>query len=275
MPLQNASNLTVDQVQDLMRTVYKFDQSILDLFLKNRIDGSTVMCMQYYPSFMPTGFSHEVKLQKLFTDLTGNELKFQNNDAISSMVRSFSNASFNTASNSNDCFQFKTTETDQLNKATEQLDSWTCTQTSNDSQLTQVNSDKNLNPELSLSEKLEVSVKKANKKISLINYPAPLPILASSLEEELIKGDPMMSLNAIIKSTADYYLAHNIEINKMQDYEVVCKSLLSKYSRLNQSVSDLCRLENASPQRKSVKRLNPHRFMSKNQNLIAFGTCDG
>ena len=62
----------------------------------------------------------------------------------------------------------------------------------------------------------------------------------------------------MIKSCAHFYIASDITCNKMQDYEVVCKTILAKYSNLNAAVIKYCQVQNASANKKSVKRLNPH-----------------
>ncbi len=33
------------------------------------------MCMEYFPSFIPRGYSNEVKMAKFYNDLTGKVLK--------------------------------------------------------------------------------------------------------------------------------------------------------------------------------------------------------
>jgi hypothetical protein len=62
----------------------------------------------------------------------------------------------------------------------------------------------------------------------------------------------------LIRECAHYYISNRLTINKMQDYEVVGKSILEKYSNLKRAVSNFCKIQNASPTRKVVKRLNPH-----------------
>lgn len=66
----------------------------------------------------------------------------------------------------------------------------------------------------------------------------------------------------LIRACAHYYISQGIEINKMKDYEVVCRSILEKYTKLGRSVSNFCKIQNASPTIKAVKRLNPHWFVS-------------
>ena len=45
------------------------------LIIVNEIDGSTLMCMEDYPPFLPRVFKYEVQVGKLCKDLTGNELR--------------------------------------------------------------------------------------------------------------------------------------------------------------------------------------------------------
>ncbi len=66
----------------------------------------------------------------------------------------------------------------------------------------------------------------------------------------------MKAYKTVIKKCADFYLTKDVD--KMQDYEVVCKSILGKYDRFNKKITTICNIENSSPSRKAVKRLNPH-----------------
>lgn len=52
------------------------------------------------------------------------------------------------------------------------------------------------------------------------------------------------------------------EKSKPYDYEVVCKSILEKYTNLNETVVNLCKVENSSPSKKTIKRLQPHVILS-------------
>lgn len=45
------------------------------LLIENGVDGSTLMCMEYFPSFLPRSFSNEIKMAKFYNDLTGKVLK--------------------------------------------------------------------------------------------------------------------------------------------------------------------------------------------------------
>ncbi len=97
-----------------------------------------------------------------------------------------------------------------------------------------------------------------SKKVSCLQYPAKLPTLEPRIEQQLVKGDPMTVYPDLIRACAHYYISQGIEINKMQDYEVVCRSILEKYTKLGRSVYNFCKIQNASPTIKAVKRLNPH-----------------
>ena len=68
----------------------------------------------------------------------------------------------------------------------------------------------------------------------------------------------MKVFNAMIRSCTDFFFNSNIQLDKMQDYEVVCKTLLAKYGKLKLEVTDFCRMQNANPTKKAVKRLNTH-----------------
>jgi len=71
----------------------------------------------------------------------------------------------------------------------------------------------------------------------------------------------------VIRSCADFYIASDITLNNMKDYEVVCKTLLLKYPRINEKVVKMCQLENASS--KSVKRLNPHVYYFEIETVLS------
>jgi hypothetical protein len=71
---------------------------------------------------------------------------------------------------------------------------------------------------------------------------------------------PMDSFDELIRSCADFYIGHvKYKLDKMQDYEVVCKTVLHKYTRLATVVERLCKIQNAAPSKRGrVKRLQPH-----------------
>ena len=73
-----------------------------------------------------------------------------------------------------------------------------------------------------------------------------------------VKGKPMEVYNRMISCCSEFFMSSHIELRTMQDYEVVCKTLLNKYSRLNTEITQLCRLENAGAKKKAVKRLHQH-----------------
>jgi len=85
-----------------------------------------------------------------------------------------------------------------------------------------------------------------------------LPKLPTLVEEYLQTGDPLLGYGKMIQTYAEFFVLRNISLRTMVDYEVVCKSVLHKYSRLNTTIAHLCHLENSSPSKKAVKRLNPH-----------------
>lgn len=70
----------------------------------------------------------------------------------------------------------------------------------------------------------------------------------------------MTHYNKLIREVKDFYIGSNIVISTKPDYEVVCKSILEKYPRLNERITQYCKIENAAPKKGTVKRLQPHVF---------------
>ena len=70
----------------------------------------------------------------------------------------------------------------------------------------------------------------------------------------------MAHYNKLIREIKDFYIGSKIALTTKPDYEVVCKSLLDKYPKLNEKIAHYCKIENAAPKKGTVKRLQPHVF---------------
>ena len=66
----------------------------------------------------------------------------------------------------------------------------------------------------------------------------------------------MSVFNEIVRDVALHYANRNIQLVSMRDYETICRTLLTKYKRLNEDITCIVNRLNASSIR--VKRLQPH-----------------
>ena len=71
-------------------------------------------------------------------------------------------------------------------------------------------------------------------------------------------GDAYKVFPQMIRAVKDYYMLSGITLSTKCDYEVVCMTLLSRFEKLREIITEFCNIENAAPKNGTVKRLLPH-----------------
>ncbi|CAF1038696.1 unnamed protein product [Brachionus calyciflorus] len=268
--MDNLENKSVDDIQEILRD-YKFNQTQLDFFKDQEIDGLVLENLMFIPDFPGKTIGSRVRFQTFFKKLTGREI---NEEVSNSTIRESASKeileinSESLSKKTDDAFQNTASELSQNvpNNITDE----------NFFDQENVLVSQNLNCEFSTPKnKKKGDEEKSNQKESI---PLPkMPIFEKTLETELKKSE----INGkffidLVNQSAEFYFKMGFRLESSKQYGELSIYLIQKYPSIKLYLEKIASINDRSKTSycQQLYRILSDRISKKSRNL-RFGEKQG